>query len=37
MVYSLNGEIYRGEYKIQVGLDSSCSIESLTITDVSQQ
>ncbi len=35
IIYSVGGDIYKGEYDIQIGMDSSCSIESLRITDTS--
>lgn len=32
-LYTVVGSIYKADYKIQVGVDSSCSIETLTIQE----
>jgi hypothetical protein len=33
--YSVSGDIYKSQYSIRVGLDSSCSLEALKIKDIS--
>jgi len=34
-IFSIGGDIYKGEYNIVISLDELCSIESVTIMDVS--
>jgi hypothetical protein len=35
LLYDMNGSIYKGSYDVQVGLDSSCGVESVKIQDMS--
>lgn len=36
LIYSVGSYIYKSEYNIRVQLDSSCSVESVRITEVSR-
>ena len=36
LVYSVGGDIYKGEYSIEVQMDSFCSVETVRITEVGQ-
>lgn len=35
LIYDMTGDIYKAVYDVQVGLDSSCSVESVKIHDLS--